>query len=182
MSVAERLTLWLAQLRAAGRTIVLSRLLIAIAGTVAIVLPGALPWDQLDLIPILAVPLLIATIAIPDSLTALLFVLTVLIGWLMRAPAELGWGVVVTGIALLLVHLATAFTAQLPSYVRVGRKALRRWLAPAVIAVLIGPVVAVAAALVRGADVPGSLLVTVGALVLATVTVWFAAGQRLGED
>jgi hypothetical protein len=48
--------------------------------------------------------------------------------------------------------------------------------------VLIGPVVAVAVAVVRGADARGSLLVTVGALVLSTVAIWFASGQRLGRD
>jgi hypothetical protein len=48
--------------------------------------------------------------------------------------------------------------------------------------VLILGAVAVAAALVQGAEVPGSLLVTVGALVLATATIWFASGQRFGRD
>jgi hypothetical protein len=47
---------------------------------------------------------------------------------------------------------------------------------------LVGPVVAIAAALVQGAEVAGSLLVTVAALVLATATIWFAAGQKLGRD
>jgi hypothetical protein len=44
------------------------------------------------------------------------------------------------------------------------------------------PAVAVAAALIQGADVPGSLLVTVAALVLATATIWFSAGQKVGRD
>jgi hypothetical protein len=54
-------------------------------------------------------------------------------------------------------------------------------LLPATIAGLLGPVVAVAAALVRGADVPGSLLVTVGALAAASAAVWFAAGQSVSS-
>jgi hypothetical protein len=53
---------------------------------------------------------------------------------------------------------------------------------PATIAALLAPVVAIAAALVRGADVPGSLLVTVGALIGATAAVWFASGQSLSEN
>jgi hypothetical protein len=44
------------------------------------------------------------------------------------------------------------------------------------------PVVALAAALVRGADVPGSLVVTVVAMGLGTATIWFAAGQKLGRS
>jgi hypothetical protein len=87
----------------------------------------------------------------------------------------------VTGIALLVVHLASAFAAQIPSYGKVGPRVLRRWLLPATIAALVGPVVAIAAALVRGADVPGSLLVTVGALAAATAAVWFAAGQSISS-
>jgi hypothetical protein len=181
MTAAERLTLWLAQLRDTGRGVLVARGMIALAGTVAILVPTVASWDQLDLVLILAIPLLIATVVAPDSLAGVMFLLTVTIGWVIRAPAEISWGLVVTAIALVVVHLATAFAAQLPSYVRVERRALRRWVVPGGIAVLLAPVVAVAAALVQGADVPGSLLVTVGALVLATITIWFAAGQRLGR-
>ncbi|MFI7068361.1 hypothetical protein ACIBL3_45760 [Kribbella sp. NPDC050124] len=81
-----------------------------------------------------------------------------------------------------MVHLAAAFSAQVPSYARVHRDALRRWWLPAAIAVLLVPVVAIAAALVQGADVPGSLLVKVGALLLATAVIWFASVQKLRRD
>jgi hypothetical protein len=82
-------------------------------------------------------------------------------------------------VALVVVHLAAAFAGQLPSYARVHPAALRRWWLPTAIAVLLVPVVALAGALVRGADVPGSLVVTVAAMALATATIWFAAGQKL---
>jgi len=182
MTVAERISLWLAQLRASGRAVLLARLVIAVAGAVALVVPALQSWDQADLIPLIAVPLLVASVVLPDSVAGLVFLLVIAAGWLMRAPGEMSWSLAVTAIALLVVHLASAFAAQVPSYARVHRDALRRWWLPGAIAVLIVPVVAVAAALVQGADVPGSLLVTVGALVLATVTIWFAAGQKLGRD
>ncbi|WP_405056036.1 hypothetical protein OG474_25220 [Kribbella sp. NBC_01505] len=182
MTTADKLTLWLAQLRDTGRGVLVARSVIAVAGAVAIVVPGLGVWDQLDLVPMLAIPLLAVTVVLPDSLGGVLFLLVVTIGWMVRAPAEIGWELVLTAIAAVVMHLATAFAAQLPSYVRVERRALRRWVLPGAIAVLVVPVIAIAAALVRGAEVPGSLLVTVGALVLATVTVWFAAGQRLGRD
>ncbi len=182
MSMAERISLWLAQMRAASRAVFLARLVVLMAGAVALAVSGLQPWDQLDLIPLIAVPMLLATVALPDSPAALVFILVVAVGWLTRAPGEISWSLVLTGIALLVVHLATAFTAQIPSYARVHRQALRRWWLPGAIAVLIVGVVALAAALVHGADVPGSLLVTVGALVLATATIWFASGQRFGRD
>ncbi len=182
MSIAERISLWLAQMRAASRAVFLARLVVLMAGAVALAVSGLQPWDQLDLIPLIAVPMLLATVALPDSPAALVFILVVAVGWLTRAPGEISWSLVLTGIALLVVHLATAFTAQIPSYARVHRQALRRWWLPGAIAVLIVGVVALAAALVHGADVPGSLLVTVGALVLATATIWFASGQRFGRD
>jgi hypothetical protein len=182
MSIAERITLWLAQMRASGRAVVVARLVILVSGAVALVVPTVQSWDQMDLVPVLAVPALVATVALPDSLAGLVFLLVVSAGWLMRAPAEVGWGLAVTAIALLVVHLAAAFTAQVPSYARMHRDALRRWWLPAAIAVLLVPVVAVSAALVRGADVPGSLLVTVGALLLGTAIIWFASGQRLRRD
>jgi len=182
MSIAERISLWLAQMRAASRAVFLARLVVLMAGAVALAVSGLQPWDQLDLIPLIAVPMLLATVALPDSPAALVFILVVAVGWLMRAPGEISRSLVLTGIALLVVHLATAFTAQIPSYARVHRQALRRWWLPGAIAVLIVGVVALAAALVHGADVPGSLLVTVGALVLATATIWFASGQRFSRD
>lgn len=182
MTVAERISLWLAQLRASGRAVLLARLVIAAAGAVALVVPALQSWDQADLIPLIAVPMLVASVVLPDSVAGLVFLLVIAAGWLMRAPGDMSWSLAVTAIALLVVHLASAFAAQVPSYARVHRDALRRWWLPGAIAVLIVPVVAVAAALVQGADVPGSLLVTVGALVLATVTIWFAAGQKFGRD
>ena len=182
MSIAERISLWLAQLRASGRAAVLARLTIALAGAVALLVPAVQSWDQLDLIPLIAIPMLVATIVLPDSLAGVIFIAVVALGWLSRAPGEVSWSLVLTGIALLVVHLATAFTAQLPSYALVQQQSLRRWLVPGAIALLIGPVVAVAAALIQGAEVPGSLLVTAAALVLATATIWFAAGQKVGRD
>lgn len=181
MTAAEKITIWLARMRAAGRASVLARLVIAVAGLVAIVIPASRPWDQLGLIPWLAVPLLVVCVALPDSAAALLFLLVVTGGWLVRAPGDVGWDVVVTAIALLAVHLASAFAAQLPAYARVEPRALRRWLLPATVAVLAGSLAAIGAALVRGADVPGSLVVTVGALAAATGAVWFAAGQSVAD-
>jgi hypothetical protein len=174
MTVAERITLWLALIRASSLATVLCRLTIAAAGTVAVLLPASRPWDELNLIPVLAVPLLLVCVVLPDSAAPLFFILVVAAGWLQRAPSGVGWDVVLTGIALLVVHLASAFAAQFPSYARVERRALRKWLLPATIALLLGPVVAVAAALIRGAAVPGSMVVTVAALAAATGAVWFA--------
>jgi len=182
MTIAEKITLWLAQLRASGRAAVWARLVIAVAGVVALVVPAVQPWDQMDLVPLVGVPMLVVALVLPDSLAGLVFLLIVTLGWLLRAPGEVSWGLVVTGIALVLVHLASAFVAQIPSYARVHRDALRRWWLPGAIAVLTVPLVSVAAALVRRADVPGSLLITSGALLLATALIWFASGQRVGRD
>jgi hypothetical protein len=54
-------------------------------------------------------------------------------------------------------------------------------LLPASIAALLGPLVAIGAAVVRDAEVPGSLVVTVAALAAATAAVWFAAGQSVND-
>ncbi|MEU4196209.1 hypothetical protein AB0E69_30180 [Kribbella sp. NPDC026611] len=182
MTAAEKITLWLAQVRASGRAVLLARLVIMAAGVVALVVSSLQPWDQMDLVPMLAAPMLVVTVVLPDSLAGLLFIVILTGGWLMRAPGEISWGLGITAAALVVVHLATAFTAQLPSYARVHRDALKRWWLPAAIAVLIVPTAAVAAAAVQGADVAGSLLFTVGALALATTAIWFAAGQKIGRD
>ncbi|MFC6160551.1 hypothetical protein [Kribbella jiaozuonensis] len=182
MSTAEKITLWLAQLRASGRAVIYARLVIAVAGAVALVVPAVQSWDQLDLIPLVGVPMLLATVVLPDSLAGFVLLVVVALGWLVRAPADISWSLVVTAVALVVVHLATAFAAQLPSYARVHPAALRRWWLPTAIASLLVPVVALAAALVQGADVPGSLVVTVVAMGLGTATIWFAAGQKLDRS
>jgi hypothetical protein len=182
MTADEKITLWLAQLRASGQAVLLARLVIAVAGAVALVVPSVQSWDQADLVPIVGAALLLCTVVLPDSLAAMLFVLVVTLGWMMRAPGEPSWSLVLTAVALVVVHLAAAFTGQLPSYARVHRAALRRWWLPAAIAVLLAPAVAGATALVRGADVAGSLAVTVTATALTAATIWFAAAQNLTRD
>ena len=81
------------------------------------------------------IPLLLACLVLPDSAAGLLFLVVVLAGWLLRAPGDVGWSTVVTALGVLLLHLASAYAAQLPSYAKVGPRSLRRWLLPASIAV-----------------------------------------------
>ncbi|WP_433017034.1 hypothetical protein [Kribbella sp. CA-294648] len=182
MSSAVKISQWLAQLRATDRATWLARSAIALAGVAALVLPGLQSWDQMDAVSVVGSVLLVGCVVLPDSLAALMFLLVICLGWLLRAPNELSWALVVTGIALLTVHLASAFAGQIPSYATVHRQALRKWLLPASIALLLGPVVAITAGLIRGAGVPGSLLVTVLALATATAAIWFASGQSIGES
>jgi hypothetical protein len=182
MTADERITQWLAELRAASRAVLLARFLIAAAGTVAIVVPTLQPWDQLDLVVYLAVPLLLATVVLPDSVSAMLFLLVIALGWLMRGPSTMSWSLTVTAIALVTVHLAAAFAGQLPSYARVHRTALRRWWLPGAAAILLAPVIAGAAALVQAAHTPGSLLITVAAITLTATTLYLTTGQKLNRN
>lgn len=182
MSADEKITTWLAQLRVTGAAVLLSRSVIAVAGAVAIVVPTLQPWDQLDLVLYLAVPLLLTAVVIPDSLAGMLFLLVVGLGWLMRAPGTISWSLILTAVALVAVHLASAFAGQLPSYARVHRAALRRWWLPATIAVLLAPAIAASAALVQHANVAGSLAVTALAAALTATTIWLTADQKLDRD
>ncbi|MGW7683439.1 hypothetical protein ACWGID_22070 [Kribbella sp. NPDC054772] len=182
MTAAERISLWLEQLRASGRAMRIARSVIALAGAVALVVPALQSWDEMDLVPIVGVPLLVATVVLPDSPAAAAFLLLVGVGWLLRAPREVSWSLALTAMALVVVHLATAFAAQVPSYVRIRPAALRRWWLPTAIALSLVVVGAVAARLVQGADVRGSLVVVAAAMALVAATIWFAAGQKLDRD
>ncbi|MFF0344155.1 hypothetical protein [Kribbella sp. NPDC004875] len=182
MTAAERISLWLEQIRASGQAMRIARTVIAIAGAVALVVPALQSWDEMDLVPIVGAPLLLATLVLPDSLAGTGFLLLVGLGWLLRAPREVSWSLAITAMALVVVHLATAFAAQLPSYVRIRPAALRRWWLPTAIALLLVVIGAVAARLVQGAGVPGSLVVVAAAMALVALTIWFAAGQKLGRD
>lgn len=182
MTADEKITLWLAQLRAAGRTVLLARLVIALSGAVALVVSAVQPWDQLDLVPYVGVPLLLVAVVLPDSLAATVFMLVIALGWMLRAPAAVSWSLVLAAVALVVLHLSSAFAAQLPSYARVHRSALRRWWLPAATATLLTGLIAGSAALVHYANVPGSLAVTSAAIALTAVTIWLAAGQKLDRD
>lgn len=182
MTADEKITQWLAELRAASRAVLLARCVIALAGAVAIVVPTVQPWDQLDLVVYLAVPLLLAAVVVPDSVAATLFLLVTTLGWLMRAPATVTWSLTITAMALATLHLAAAFAAQLPSYAQVHPNALRRWWLPGTIALLLAPATAGAAALVHHANLPGSLAVTAAATALTATTIWLTTGQKLNRD
>lgn len=181
MSGAEWVSSWLAGLRSAGSAAWTSRAVIAGAGIVALVVPAVQPWHQIGLVTTIGVLVLITSVVLPDSAAALFFLVVVAGGWLLRAPKGPTWGLVVTAIALLVMHLACAFAGQLPSFVRVRRRALRRWLLPSAIAVAIAPAVAIASARVRDAVVPGSLLVTVSSLAGIAAAVWYASGQSMDD-
>ncbi|WP_427885040.1 hypothetical protein ACQHIV_22940 [Kribbella sp. GL6] len=182
MTADEKITLWLAQLRAAGRTVLLARLVIAVSGAVALVVSAVQPWDQLDLVPYVGVPLLLLAVVVPDSFAGLAFMLVIALGWVLRAPATVGWSLVLTAIALVVLHLASAFAAQLPSYARVHRAALQRWWLPTATAIVLTGLIAGAAALVHHANVSGSLAVTSAAIALTAATIWLTAGQKLNRD
>ena len=182
MTADEKITQWLAELRAASRAVLLARFVIALAGAVAIVVPTLQPWDQLDLVVYLAVPLLLATVVVPDSVAATLFLLVITLGWLMRAPGTVTWSLPLTAMALATVHLAAAFAAQLPSYARVHPDALRRWWLPGTAALLLAPAVAGAAAVIQNANLPGSILITVTATALTALTLYLTTGQKLNRD
>jgi hypothetical protein len=181
MRAAANVSLWLAQLRAASPTAWASRSVIAVAGIVALVVPALQPWHQLDLVTIIGVLALMTSVTFPDSAAALFFLVVVTGGWLLRAPSDLSWELVVTAIALLVMHLACAFAGQIPSYAQADPRALRRWLLPAALAIAIDPIVAIASADVRNAAMPGSLLVTVAALTAVTAALWYTSGQSIGS-
>ena len=115
-------------------------------------------------------------------LVALGQMLVITLGWILRAPTTISWSLILTAIALVLLHLSSSFAAQLPSYARVRRSALRRWWLPAATATVLTGAIAGAAALVRHANVPGSLAVTSAAIGLTAVTIWLTAGQKLNRD
>jgi hypothetical protein len=177
MTGAEKVSSWLAGLRATGSAAWVSRAVTAGAGIVALAVPAFQPWHQLGVVTLIGAFALLTSIVLPDSGAALSFLVVVAGGWLLRAPKDLTWGLAVTATALLVTHLACAFAGKLPSYVQVGPRALRRWLLPTAIAVGLGPAVAVAAAGARDADLPGSLLVTVSSLAAITAVAWFASGR-----
>jgi hypothetical protein len=98
---------------------------IAVAGGDALVVP-TLQGDQMDLVTIVGALVLVTSMVLPDSPAALVFLVVVSGGWLPSAPSDLPLALVVTGIALLVLHLACAFAGQLPSYAEVSGRAVRR--------------------------------------------------------
>jgi hypothetical protein len=175
MTLAERINLWLLRWRRAGRPALLSRVVILVAGVVALVVSALPSWDQADAVPVVGVALLVLTILLPDTPVPLLFIGVVAAGWLYRAPAEPAWDVAVLAASLVAVHLGSAYAAQIPLATEASPTTVRRWLLPATIGLVAGPLVAIASALVRRADVPGALAVTIAAAAAVALTTWYAA-------
>ncbi len=175
MTAGERIGVALERARSADRSAVLFRGLILLAGLVALLVSVLPSFDYPELLLYGAVPVLLWCVLQPDSTAALVFIAVVGGGWAIRAPGDVGWDVVVLALAFLLLHLASAVAGQLPEYAAVAPRALRRWLLPATSAAGVAVVAAVAASLVRGADRPGLLLVTVAALAGLTALVWYSS-------
>lgn len=163
---------WLARIRAARAAAVLTRLIILLAGLVALGVEAGQAWDALDLALVIGAAGLLMSVGAPDSPGPLVFMVAMAAGWLARGPVSSGWPVLTLAITLLVVHLACAFAAQFPAYAVVEPTVLSSWLPAAMIAATVTALVAGLAGVIRGTGIEGSLTVTVGALAGTTLLIW----------
>jgi hypothetical protein len=142
----------LAALRTSHPSALLVRLVILLAGVAALVLLGLQSWNVADIVWYFAIPLL---------------------DWVIESSSRPGWQVVMFAIVLVVMHLASAYAGQIPSYAASGVKAVRKWLLPATAA---SAVAVFAAALSTAADGrPGSLVITVAALIGVGLLAWYVS-------
>jgi hypothetical protein len=175
--LAFRINRWLVQLRAARPAAVLVRLVILVAGLVALLLMTSRSWDALDgaiWIAIVALPL---AVALPDSFGPLVFVGSMAAGWLLRGPIGVSWAVLGFALLLAVVHLGSAFGAQFPAYAVVQGRVLGRWLPAGIVAGVVTVLVAGAGGVIRGTAVEGSLTVTVAALAGTALLIWLLSRE-----
>ena len=163
----------LAALRTSHPSALLVRLVIFLAGVAALVLLSAQSWNVADIVWYFAIPLLVVSTTSPDTPAGLCFIGVVALDWVIESSSQPGWQVVVFAIVVVVMHLASAYAGQIPSYAASGLKAVRKWLLPATVA---SAVAALAAALSAAADGrPGSLVITVAALVGVGLLAWYVS-------
>jgi hypothetical protein len=163
----------LAALRTSHPSARLVRLVILLSGVAALVRLGAQSWNVADVVWYVAIPLLVLSTTSPDTPAGLCFIGVVAVDWVVESPGRPGWQVVVFAVVLVVMHLASAYAGQIPSYAASGLRAIRKWLLPAAAA---AAVAAFAAALSAPADGrPGSLVITVAALVGVGLLAWFVS-------
>jgi hypothetical protein len=169
MWINSRLT----ALRTSHPSALLVRLVILLAGVAALVLLSAQSWNVADIVWYLAIPLLLVSTTSPDTPAGLCFIGVVALDWVIESSSRPGWQVVLLAVVLLAMHLASAYAGQIPSYAASGLEAVRKWLLPATAA---SAVAVFAAALSAAADGrPGSLVITVAALVGVGLLAWYVS-------
>jgi hypothetical protein len=171
--IALRINRWLAALRTSHPSALLARLVVLVAGVAALVLLGAQSWNVADLAWYFAIPLLMVSTTSPDTPAALCFIGVVALDWLVESPAGSGWQVVVLALVLLVMHLSSAYAGQIPSYAASGWRVARKWLLPATVAAAVAVLAAALSAAFDGR--PGSLVITVAALLGIGLLAWFVS-------
>lgn len=163
----------LAALRTSHSSALLVRLVIFLAGVAALGLLAAQPWNVADIVWYFAIPLLLVSTTSPDTPAGLCFIGLVALDWVIESSSRPGWPVVVFAVVLAVMHLASAYAGQIPSYAASGLTAVRKWLLPATAA---AAVAVFAAALSAAADGrPGSLVITVAALIGVGLLAWYVS-------
>jgi hypothetical protein len=163
----------LAALRTSHPSALLVRLVIFLAGVAALVLLGSQSWNVADIVWYFAIPLLLVSTTSPDTPAGLCFIGVVSLDWLVESSARPGWPVVVFAIVLVVMHLASAYAGQIPSYAASNWRAVRKWLLPATAASAVAVFAAALSAAVDGR--PGSLVITVAALIGVGLLAWFVS-------
>lgn len=177
----ERWRLLLATLRRLGLVPMVLRAVVLASAVAAIVATAAPGWDVPDgYLVIAAIAALFATGA-PDSGAWVFVAAAIVAGWGTGTPQPaVGPAVVVTALALLVGHVASALAAAMPVTARADRRLVVRWWRPT--AGLAAATVAAAAvvAVLEAWGPPGSIVLVLAALgVLGVAVWWWAAG---GED
>jgi hypothetical protein len=150
----------------------LLRGVVAAMAATAIVTTTLPAWDAPDGYIVVAVLAAAGYVVLPDSGSGVFFVGAIVVTWLAGAPGRVGPAVVVTALALLVGHVAAAIAGSIPVIARADVTLVLRWARPTA-AIALGVVVAAAVvAVLDGRSLPGSAIVSVGAIGGATAAAW----------
>lgn len=168
---AATINRWLAALRIMHPTAFLVRGTVLLSGIAVLTLLGTRPWNVADLVWVTALPLLLACTVLPDSAASVCFIGIIGADWVIQSDGRPGVPIVVCALLLVVLHLASAYAGQVPSYAASSPAAVRKWLLPATVASAAAALAAVLSAAVDGR--PGSLVLTCVALVAVALLSWF---------
>jgi hypothetical protein len=164
--------------RRCGRLPLLLRAMIALGVAGAIAATTVPAWDLADAYLVIAVIAGVVGIVAPDTGAAAFASGALIVGWMAGSPGGVGPAVIVAGLCLLVVHVASAMAAAMPITARGDPRLALRWAGPTVV---LGAGTVAAAGVVALLDrwsPPGSIVLVLLALaVLAAGAWWLTTGS-----
>lgn len=171
----ERVDVAVATLRRFGTVPLVLRGVVLASAVVAIVATVVPAWDVPDGYMYIAGLAAVIGILVPDSGAWFFVAAAIVVGWTTGAEEQVGVGpaIVITALALLAGHVASALAAAMPVTAAAHLGLVLRWWRPTAVLTTATVAAAVLVGVLDAWGPPGSIVLVLGALGVVGVAVWW---------